>query len=146
MAAPPVETDSDSGDEGGLALPEFFIILWQPLGNTLRLPDRIGVLLEGREPESFILQLERCPQRIEAVVFRHHSHMFLGNGWATFTRMHQLQLQQSWMLTFCYAGTGKLRIKMHDANCLRHPCCTDSEAPHGEEGSDGEEDHADDNE
>ena len=62
--------------------------------------------------------------------------MFLGNGWDAFTHMHQLQ--QGWMLTFRYAGAGKLRIKLYDATCLRHPCCTDGEAPHGEEGSDEE--------
>ena len=84
MAVLPVE------DEGRVALPEISLLLWQPLGNSLRLPDRIGVLLEGREPDTLTLQLEGCPQRCEAVVFRHHGNLFLGNDWDAFNRMHQL--------------------------------------------------------
>ena len=140
QVAPPVEVEqvgSDSEDEGGVDLPEFFILLWQPLGNSLRLPDRIAALLEGREPESLTLQLEGCHHHAEAVVFRQHGELFLGNGWAAFTRMHQLE--QGRMLTFRCVGAGKLRIKMYDGTCLCHTCCTDGEAPHGEEGSDSKE-------
>ena len=100
------------------------------MGNLLRLPNRIAALLEGNEPATFTLQLEGCPHRVDAVVVRHDEELFLGNGWAAFTRMHQLQ--QGWMLTFRYAGGGKLRIKMFDATMLRHECCIDGEAKHGE--------------
>ena len=108
------------------------------MGNLLRLPDRIATLLE----DSFTLQMEECPHRVEAIVVRHIGELFLANGWAAFTRMHQLQ--HGWVLTFRYAGEGKLRIKMYDATGLRHPCCENGEAQHftdsdnEEEGSDEE--------
>ena len=121
MAAPPVEVEQADEDEGGVDLPEFFILLLQPLGTSLRLPDRIAALLEGREPDSFTLQLEGCPHRVEAVVYRQHGELFLGNGWAAFTRMHQLQ--QGWMLTFRWASLFPAKVAPPPTRCLFKRLC-----------------------
>ena len=124
MAAPD-EDSSSSEEEDDMLVPDFCIILYDPLGHMLRLPRKISRLLAGNEPDIFKLQLDYCRNGpVEADVLRIDDDLFLSRGWAQFVRMNKVK--QGHILTFKYMEGNILLIRHFDSTWVCLDCCRDN--------------------
>ncbi|KAM0871493.1 hypothetical protein ACQ4PT_039380 [Festuca glaucescens] len=100
---------------------EFFVAIHQNSWDKLRLPDKFGELLDGREPREVKLREAGGGRRLwdVEVVFDGEGHMHLGRGWDQFAREHDVQLGH--FLVFSYDGDEVLTTKVFDGTmCRRH--------------------------